>query len=153
MTKLYSVHICLLLSRGRYFPIWNDEVGELNIGAEVTVNGERLVGDDSEDNDQHELVLAKVTKRIGADMYQEEDWNGELHEVARSSLRLRHRHTICCGHITDDKLHDHFAMQQFTTTEKYISDHYPNDLIDGRIKRLYQHSDNASQHFKSTGAI
>lgn len=62
MTKLYSVHICLLLSRGRYFPIWNDEVGELNIGAEVTVNGERLVGDDSEDNDQHELVLGKGDK-------------------------------------------------------------------------------------------
>ena len=30
---------------------------------------------------------------------------------------------------------------------------FPNDLTNGCIQRLHQHSDNASQHFKSTGAI
>ena len=37
--------------------------------------------------------------------------------------------------------------------EKYLSEAFPNDLINGRVKRLHQHSDNASQHFKSTGSI
>jgi hypothetical protein len=64
----------------------------------------------------------------------------------------------CCGHITDDKCHDRFAMQQFTDeelqyTENYMSGNFPNDLIKGHIKWLHQHSDNASQHFKSTGVL
>lgn len=49
-------------------------------------------------------------------------------------------------------------MKQFTDTELvylegYMAENFPNDLIGGKIKRLHQHSDNASQHFKSTGAI
>jgi hypothetical protein len=49
-------------------------------------------------------------------------------------------------------------MQQFTTSEfdyleQFKSEMFPNDLIDGRNKGLYQHSDTASQHFKSTGAL
>ena len=90
-------------------------------------------------------------------MHQLKDGNGELYE--EDSIDSFCRHTICyCGHITDNKLHDCFAMQQFTTTEleyleKYMLDNYPNNLINGRIKRLRQHSDNASQHFKSTGAL
>ena len=49
-------------------------------------------------------------------------------------------------------------MQQFTDEElqyieNYMSDKFPNDLINGHIKWLHQHSDNASQHFKSTSAL
>lgn len=37
--------------------------------------------------------------------------------------------------------------------EAYMSEKFPQDLINGCIKWLHQHSDNASQHFKSTGSI
>ena len=48
-------------------------------------------------------------------------------------------------------------MQKFTTDEmkaleKYMNDNFPDDIPNGKITRLHQHSDNAS-HFKSTGAI
>jgi hypothetical protein len=51
-----------------------------------------------------------------------------------------------------------FAMQQFTDEElqyieNYMSGNFPNDLINGCIKQMHQHSDNALQHFKSTGAL
>jgi hypothetical protein len=106
------------------------------------------------------LHWAKVIGHIGGsnDVYQVEDEGGRLHEVSRSSLRHCSRHIICCGHITDDKCHERFAMQQFTDEElqyieNYMSGNFPNDLINGCIKRLHQHSDNALQHFKSTGAL
>ena len=31
--------------------------------------------------------------------------------------------------------------------------HFPNDLINNRIAKLFRHSDNAGQHFKNTGAL
>ena len=103
---------------------------------------------------------ARVSSSLGGDndLYEVEDGLGEKHVVPHSSLRHHDWHTICCGHISDDKLHDRFAMQQFTYCEltyleQYLSKEFPNDLIDGRIKRPHQHSDNASQHFKSTGSI
>ena len=101
-------------------------------------------------------MWAKVVRHNGGhgDMYQVEHEHGSAHHVCRSSLRQRCCHTICCSHVTDDKQHDRFAMQEFTTKElvleQYMSKKFPNDLINGRIKRLHQHSDNASQHFKST---
>ena len=34
-----------------------------------------------------------------------------------------------------------------------MRDYFPDDIPDGKINRLHQHSDNASQHFKNTGAM
>ncbi len=103
---------------------WNDEENKLDVGAEVTISGERYVGELKENTqinlDSH---WAKVIGYIGGsnDVYQVEDGGGRLHEVSRSSLRHRSRHIICCGHITDDKCHDRFAMQQFNDEElQYI---------------------------------
>jgi hypothetical protein len=121
---------------------WNHEENNLDVGAEVTVNGERYVGELKEkiqiNLDSH---WAKVIGHIGdsEDVYQVEGEGGRLHEVSLSSLRHCSRHIICCGHITDDKCHDHFAMQQFTDEElqyieNYMSDKFPNDLINGHIK-------------------
>ena len=61
------------------------------------------------------------------------------------------------GHVTDDKIHDRHAMQHFTEhelkyLESYMKDNFPDDIPNGYIARLHQHSDNAS-HFKSTGDI
>ncbi len=143
------------------FDEWNDEENKLDVGAEVTVNGEHYVGELKEkiqiNLDSH---WEKVIGHNGGseDVYQVEYEGGRLHEVLRSSLRHHSRHIICCGHFTDDKCHDRFAMQQFTDEElqyieNYMSDNFPNDLINRRIKQLHQHSDNASQHFRSTGAL
>jgi hypothetical protein len=35
----------------------------------------------------------------------------------------------------------------------YMTKYFPNDIPGGRITHLHAHSDNARQHFKSTGAL
>jgi hypothetical protein len=159
VTKQYTLFVSI--SSFLMVDEWNKENGELPDGAEVTVNGERYVG---EERDKVTINMssfwARVINVVDKDngIYRVEDDGGNTHDMPRASLRYRRRHTICCGHISDDKLHDRFAMQQFTRQEmeyleRYMSESFPNDLINGRIKRLHQHSDNASQHFKSTGSI
>jgi hypothetical protein len=94
---------------------WNHKENNLDVGAEVTVNGECYVGELKEKTqinlDSH---WAKEIGHIGGskDVYQVKDEGGRLHEVSCSSLQHRSRHIICCGHITDDKCHDRFATSQ-----------------------------------------
>ena len=157
ITKQYT----LFMSVSSFLEVdkWNDEDGKLEIGSEVTVNGERYVGNEQEKTPINiNSYWAKVAKLAGEDVCEVEDADGKMHEVHRSTMRLCHCHIICCGHVTDDKLHDRFAMKQFTDKELdylegYMKDSFPNNLINGSIKRLHQHSDNASQHFKSTGSL
>jgi hypothetical protein len=140
---------------------WNKKDGELEVDAEVTVNGELYIGEAKADTEiNKESYWAKVIRHVGGvdNVYVVEDDDGKQHEVPRENLRHRKRHVICCGHVSDDKRHDRFAMQHFTNKEfifleQYMNEHFPNDLINGQIKRLHQHSDNATQHFKSTGAL
>ena len=71
---------------------------------------------------------------------------------------MQSHHTIFCAAVSDDKKHDRFAMQHFTTKELewlegYMKDNFKNDIPMGHITHLHQHSDNAGQHFKSTGSI
>ena len=47
----------------------------------------------------------------------------------------------------------HFTTQEMAELEKYMRDYFPDDIPDGKINCLHQHSDNASQHFKNTGVI
>ena len=61
-------------------------------------------------------------------------------------------------HVTPDKKHDRHAMQHFTNNEikdleEFMKEHYPLDIPGGKINRLHTHSDNAGQHFKSTGSM
>ena len=96
---------------------WNKLTGILCVGAEVAGGGERYVGKDIESIVVNlSLYWARVSSSLGGDndLYEVEDGLGEKHVVPRSSIRHHDWHTICCGHISDDKLHDRFAMQQFT---------------------------------------
>ena len=81
---------------------------------------------------------------------------GKKHTILRSLLRLQKRHSVAFGHVTDDKIHDRYAMQHFTNHElkyliSYMKQHCPDDIPRGSITRLHQLSDNTS-HFKSTRA-
>ncbi|KAL7534418.1 hypothetical protein ACHAXR_005863 [Thalassiosira sp. AJA248-18] len=138
---------------------WNKTSGKLKVGDEVTVFGE-LVGEKVNENS----FWGKVTRIIDEDkeLYEITDKNGNEHNPKRSDLRHRQRHSVACGHVTDDKSHDRYAMQTFTTREliwleEYMLTHengrFQADIPDGKIVRLHQHSDNAGQHFKNTGAI
>ena len=95
---------------------------------------------------------------MGGNVYKVEDKDGNIFELERDRLRLRKQHTVCCVTVSDDKKHDRFAMQHFSTAEmewieEYMNNEFPNDIPGGKIKHLYWRSDNAGQHFKSTGAI
>ena len=47
----------------------------------------------------------------------------------------------------------HFTTHELEWVETYMSSNFPNDLPAGKITHIHLHSDNATQHFKSTGAI
>ena len=124
------------------------------IGSEVIVYGEN-----SGEKVNHNSFWATATKVSDAKnaLYEVKDEHGGSHTIDRAYLRHRSRHSVASGHMTDDKVHDHHAMQHFTTNELlylegYTEDHYPADIPLGRITRLHQHSNNAGQHFKNTGA-
>jgi hypothetical protein len=90
--------------------------------------------------------------------YKKTDDNEGKHRVNRPDLRLRKRHTRAFGHVSDDRVHDHLARQRLTKQEleeleKYTKQYFPDNIPRGRILHLHQHSDNASQHFKNTGAL
>jgi hypothetical protein len=134
---------------------WNKTTGNLPIGAEVTVDGE-FTGDDI----NKESFWGEVTyiSQAEDDMYEVTDGQGQTHHIKRSRLRYRKRHSVACGHVTDDKVHDRHAMQHFTThelkyLESYLKENFPEDIPKGHITRLHQHSNNATTHFKNTGAI
>ena len=49
-------------------------------------------------------------------------------------------------------------MQHYTDTKLYFLEsfmliHHPDDITQGNIVRLHQHSENSGQHFKNTWAI
>eukprot|EP00984_Skeletonema_dohrnii_P017124 scaffold7728_cov75-Skeletonema_dohrnii-CCMP3373.AAC.2 len=133
--------------------IWNKTEGILEEQNEVTVNGEMFGQDINEDS-----YWARVTKVLENDMYEVTDANNKTTTHHRRDLRLRQKHTVAMGHVTDDKTHDRHSMQHFTThelewLENYMNQNFPADIPTGRITLVHQHSDNAGQHFKNTGAI
>ena len=134
---------------------WDKTSGLLAVGSEVTSFGE-FSGEQLNLNS----FWATVTKVLNADegLYEVTDAKGVVHTINRSDLRNRRRHSVACGHVTDDKVHDRRAMQHFTDhelkyLESYMKENFPADLPKGNIVRLHQHSDNAGSHFKNTGAI
>ena len=103
---------------------------------------------------------ATVTKVVSLEdeVHEVTDAHDNTHIINQSAFRHRSRQSVACGHITDDKVHDRHAMQHFTNHElKYLEDYmkqkFPADIPKGSIVCLHQHSDNAGQHFKNTGAI
>ena len=47
----------------------------------------------------------------------------------------------------------HFSTADLEGLEGYMKDEIANDISDGKVTHLHLHSYNASQHFKSSGAI
>lgn len=135
---------------------WDKESGQLKVGDEVTVYGEKS----GEPVNTHSF-WAKVTDVIGADTYVLEDNSGKEYQVGeertikRRHLRHRVKYTIAVGHISDDKSHDSQAMQHYTNKElkwleQHMKDKFPQDIPAGKILRLHTKSDNAASHFKNT---
>ncbi|KAL7550152.1 hypothetical protein ACHAWF_013398 [Thalassiosira exigua] len=132
---------------------WNKSTGLLCVGDEVTVNGE-LAGEPV----NIQSFWATIIELMDEDEYKVCDKDGVHNVVSRTVLRHRVRHSVAFGHVSDDKVHDRHAMQHFTKyelekLEAYMVEYFPEDIPGGRIRRLHQHSDNAGQHFKNTGAI
>ena len=101
-----------------------------------------------------------VTNVIDAEkgIYEVTDKNGMKHQIERFDIRHQKRRSKAFCHVSDDKIHDCHFMQHSTyrdlkELERYMNEKYPEDIPTGRIARLHQHSDNASQHFKSTGLL
>ena len=137
---------------------WNKSDGELKAGDEVTVDGELYIRGQPRPKINQASYWAVVTTHVYGEVYTVEDQDGKTFDIERKRLRLRQRHSVCCAHVSDDKKHDRFAMQHFSTTElkwleEYMNENFKNDIPEGKITHLHQHSDNAGQHFKSTGSI
>ena len=137
---------------------WNKTDGKLEAGDEVTVDGEFYIRGQEHPKINQQSYWAVVSAHIHGNLYTVEDQAGKTFNIERNRLRLRKRHSICCAHISDDKKHDRFAMQHFTTKElnwleEYMKENFDNDIPEGKITHLHQHSDNAGSHFKSTGSL
>jgi len=60
--------------------------------------------------------------------------------------------------VSDDPKHDrhqqqHFTNQEIQWVEAHMAKQHPADIPAGFLRNVFCHSDNASQHFKSTGAM
>ena len=84
------------------------------------------------------------------------DNNGTMHTTYCSDLRHRKRHSVVFGNVTDNNIHDRYAMYMHHITnhelnemEKYMLGHkYPADIPAEKILHFHQYSDNVGQHFK-----
>ena len=135
---------------------WDEIEGVLSKGDEVTVNG-KMSGEPVNESSFWGMIMNENGASNNG-RYRVINKDGIDHNIGRPNLRHRKIHIVATGHISDDKVHDHHAMQYFTNhelkeLEQYMIQNFPDDIPDGHIFRLHQHSDNAGQHFKSTGAI
>ena len=91
---------------------WNKEEGKLPKDAKVTVDG-KMAGEEVNLNS----FWGQVVKVCSNGTYEVKDESGKIHVCERKRLRHRVKHSICFGHISDDKSHDRFAMQHYSTRE------------------------------------
>ena len=91
---------------------WNKTSGTLEVGQEVTVDGEFYIVDEDDSSEypdiNHDSYWAQVTANVGgdADVYTVTDAEGSTANITRARLRARKRHTIACPAVSDDKKHD-----------------------------------------------
>lgn len=139
----------------------NKTSGTLKVGDEVTCYGEIMPvgkGDKEHWKINRNSFWGKITGACGDSVYKVIDKNGIAHRIERADLRHRKRYTLAVGHVSEDKKHDRHAMQHFTTKElewleAYMNENFPNHIPGCKILIFHTHSDNASQHFKNTGAM
>ena len=86
--------------------------------------------------------------------------NTRIPLVVGSQLRQRKWKVISCCGVSDDVVHDRFANNNFGKLEKaWLIDylklkHVEDNVVFGEeVLHVHTHSDNAAQHFKSTGAL
>ena len=91
---------------------WNKEEDKLPKDAEVTVDGE-MAGEEVNLN----LFWGEVVEVCSNGTYRVRDESGNIHVCKRKRLRHRVKHSICFGHISNDKSLDRFAMQHYSTRE------------------------------------
>ena len=122
---------------------WNKQQGELEIGSEVTVNGELYIRDPENPHYRPQInpdsYWATVTSKIDDNTYSVTDADGKITNIERSRLRLRKLHTIASPAVSDDKKHDRFAMQHFKThelewVETYITCHLISQMTSLRVR-------------------
>ena len=58
-----------------------------------------------------------MTDPLNRNIYIVENNDGNVSDLDRSRLRRRKRRVDSCGHVSDDKKYDCFAMQYFSTSE------------------------------------
>ena len=137
---------------------WDVEEGKLDPGTEVTVNGEKSFEQFNIDSFWGKVKCFHIDGK-----YEVVTTDGTHIICARNILRKRVLKSLAVGGVSNDKLHDRHHQQHFTKIElkwfeEYLKTERPEDIGVGkiqnpRISHLAQHMDNASQHFKSTGAI
>ena len=137
---------------------WDMVDGDLALGSEVTVYGEK-----SFENFEKNSFWGKVKFFHGDGKYEVVTAEGTIRTCTRNEMRKRVLRSLAVGGVSNDKLHDRHHQQHFTKRElkwfeEYLKINRPEDIGVGkvenpRISHLAQHMDNASQHFKSTGAI
>jgi len=86
---------------------WNKTTGSIPVDAEVTVYGE-LAGEEINKDSFWAIVTDDDEAEEGG--YEVTDAQGKIHQIPRSLLRHRKRHSVATGHVTDDKIHDRHAM-------------------------------------------
>ena len=126
---------------------WDKSTGDLDVGAEVVVDGE-LAGAERVEGS----FWARVISRNGSS-YVVEDAAGVAHaDVDRARLRHRVLYTKSFVGVTGDRKHDSYSMRYFVKREfeALTSD---DTFERERITKIATHSDNAAQHFKSVKSL
>ena len=103
-------------------------------------------------------VNQEVTKLVNESQYQVTNADDNVTIWPRRMIHYRKQNSFAFCHASDNKTYDRFSRQHHATTQlDYLEEHMranlPNDLVDGHIVKLHQHSDNESQNFKSVGSM
>ena len=119
---------------------WNKDSGKLKVDTEVTAYGEK-VGKPINLSSYWGTVTA-ILNEEGED-YEVTDKDGIKHRHHRRDLRHRKNHNLIFGHVSDDKSHDSYSMQHFTTNEpreleQYMVENFPEDLSSSKIECLHK---------------
>ena len=99
-----------------------------------------------------------MTAHIDGNIYGVEDNNGNVSYIYRSQLCHQKRHVVSCAHVSDEKNHDRFSMQHFSTAdlewlEGYMKDELSNYIPEVKVTHIHIQSDNVGRHFKGSVAI
>ena len=141
---------------------WDLDSGHIDNGTAVTVHGEKSGQNVNLDSFYGEIVCRRQDKDAclsdSGPAYEVLDRSGKRHWVGRKDLRVRSVISVACTGISDDRRHDraqqqHFTRRELVWMEEHLHLHHPEDIPRGKIWSLHQHSDNAAQHFKNTGAL